>query len=333
MEAFDLVIVGGGAAAWSAAMYARRYGLETAVLQEQFGGETATAGVIENYPGLERVDGFELVNQMRDVALKLGAKVFEGKATEAEDRLHCFRVQAEGRTFLGKALILATGLEHRKMGVPKEDGLRGRGVHYCATCDGPFYKGKRVAVVGGGDSAVKWANQLLDAGVAHVSLIVREKNLGRAEPINRQRLERRSGVTTLFSNEVTALIGAKKLEAVELKAAVAGAHRLTFDAVFVAIGAVPRNDLAQQLDVRLDREGFVIVDPRTMTTRIPGVFAAGDVTDASGDFKQVVTGAAQGAIAATSAYHHVAEHPNVCIIHNVTTKRVLPRRAVSAKKR
>ncbi|TAK37387.1 MAG: thioredoxin reductase [Lysobacteraceae bacterium] len=340
MEAFDAIIVGGGAAAWSAAIYARRYNLETLLIEEEFGGETSRAGIIENYPGFARIDGFDLMDKMKGQAVTLGVRLVDGRAALVQNRYHCFRVRVGKDAFQGKTIILATGMEHRKLGLSKEDALKGKGIHYCATCDGPLFKGKRVAVVGGGDSAVKWANQLSDMGAAQVTLIVREPDLSRAEPINRARLEGKRNVDVLFGNEIVELIGDARLEAVRLKHPSETGDRIALDAVFVAIGAVPRGELPGQLGVRLDAFGQVEVDPRTLATSVDGVFAAGDVTNASGAFKQIVTGAAQGAIAATSAYHDVTTHPATCGLHAVPVVGLLPastpparRRASATKKR
>ncbi len=332
MDSFDCIIVGGGAAAWATAIYARRYNLETLVIEEQFGGETALAGAIENYPGFTRIDGFDLMEKMRDQAVGLGAKAVEGKATLVENRYHCFRVGVGKDVFQGRTLVLAMGMEHRTLGLPKEKELKGKGIHYCATCDGPLFKGKRVAVVGGGDSAVKWANQLSDMGVAHVFLIVREKDLSRAEPINRKRLSEKTDVTVLFGNEIVALQGDKTLTGVRLRKKADGQDALPLSAVFVAIGAEPRGELATQLGVKRDAHGQVDVDPRTMATSVDGVFAAGDVSNASGSFKQIVTAAAQGAIAATSCYRDVHEHPQACSLHAVPVAGLLAARAAPSRK-
>ncbi len=317
MRHFDTIIVGGGAAAYAAAIYAKRYDLSVLVVEGEFGGETALAGAIENYPGFESIDGFDLMKRMKDQATKLGAVAVAGEATLVRNSYHCFRVKAGEAAYDGKTIILATGMEHRKLGLAREDELRGKGIHYCATCDGPLFKGKRVGVVGGGDSAVKWANQLADVGVASVTMFVREQDLSRAEPINRDRLATRSNVTTLLETAVTALQGGPPLASVRYRGKDGQEKAMPLDGLFVAIGAKPRGALAKQLGVRLAKSGEVAVDPRTMATSVDGVFAAGDLTDASGSFKQIVTGAAQGAIAATSAYADVQEHGGACSLHAV----------------
>ncbi|MBI4434615.1 FAD-dependent oxidoreductase [Candidatus Uhrbacteria bacterium] len=351
MRAYDVLIIGSGAAAYAAAIYARRYNLSVGIVAKMFGGYTATAGVIENYPGTPKIDGYELMEKMKAQAVdELGTEIIEGEATIVKNEYHCFQVQSsEGRvqssehgTLLlqAKTLILATGMEHRSLNLPRENEYKAKGVHYCATCDGPVYRGKPVAVVGGGDSAVKSANQLADMGAAHVSLIVREDNVDRAEPINRDRLMERVSagkMDVFYGTEVREYVGGPPLEAVRLERrggvtsppiGRSDGHRTTptgdsdldvlpVNAVFIEVGATPRNALAKELGVILNPRGEVHVDPITMATNVDGVFACGDLTDASGSFKQIVTGAAQGAIAATSAYKDISQHGRACEMHAV----------------
>ncbi|MBI4262203.1 FAD-dependent oxidoreductase, partial [Candidatus Uhrbacteria bacterium] len=307
MEFYDTIIIGGGAAAYSAGMYASRYEMKTLLIEGEFGGETAVAATIENYPGFKAIDGFDLMEKMKDHAVSTGVKVVQGKAELVSNAIHCFRVQVGETIYEGKTLILATGSERRTLNLPNEKEFKQRGVHYCVTCDGPLFRGKRVAIVGGGDAAVKGANQLADTA-AEIFVIVRETNINRAEPINRDRLLSRKNVHILYSTEITELHGTNRLAQITLSKPYNGSPALPLDALFVAIGATPRTDLAKKLGVALDAQGYVDVDPRTMKTNIDGVFAAGDVTNASGAFKQIVTGAAQGSIAATSAYQDLGEH-------------------------
>lgn len=316
MQYYDTMILGGGAAAYAAAIYAARYKMKTLLIQEEFGGETASAGVIENYPGFQKIEGFELMQKMEAQATALGVTIMHGKAALAQNIHHCFQIKVGQEFFEGKTIIFAVGMERRKMGLPKEDMLKGKGVHYCATCDAPLYKEKIVGVLGGGDSAVKNANQLAEYATK-VYLIVREKNLQRAEPINRDQLEKRKNIFVLYETEVKELMGERKLKGVRLSKTVEGSDVLSLDGLFVAIGAIPRSTIPQELGVGMNEKGEVIVD-RMMKTSIDGVFAAGDITDASGSFKQIVTAAAQGSIAATAAYQDVSTHAaNVCELHAV----------------
>jgi len=330
-KSFDILIIGSGAAAYAAAIYARRYNLATAIVEKSFGGYTAVSGIIENYPGVPRTDGYELMRAMRKQAVdELGTEIIEGEASLVKNEYHCFQVQASGvsgqqsdtdsRLLQSKTLILATGMKHRSLHLPRESEYTAKGVHFCVTCDGPVYRGKSVAVVGGGDAAVKSAVQLADMGASHVTLIVREDNVDRAEPINRDRLMAHvaAGNTDVrYETEVTEYLGGPPLTGVRLSNARAGDDTLTASAVFIEIGSVPRNALAKELGVTCNARGEVHVDPVTMATNVDGVFACGDLTDASGDFKQIVTSAAQGAIAATSAYKDISQHGRACTMHAV----------------
>ncbi|MBI4143203.1 FAD-dependent oxidoreductase [Candidatus Uhrbacteria bacterium] len=329
-HAFDVLIIGSGAAAYAAAIYARRYNLSVGIVSKMFGGYTATAGIIENYPGNRKVDGFALMEIMRQQAVDdLGAETIDGEAMLVKNEYHCFGVKLQADSskpqvnemmLQAKTLILATGMEHRTLGLPREIEYKAKGVHYCATCDGPVYKGKPIAVVGGGDSAVKSANQLVDMGAAHVTLIVREDNVDRAEPINRDRFMANVSagkVTIRYGTAVTEYIGGPPLEGVRLSKPHDDSDVLAVVAVFIEIGATPRGTLAHDLGVTLNARGEIHVDPVTLATNVDGVFACGDVTDASGAFKQIVTGAAQGAIAATSAYKDISQHGRACDMHAV----------------
>jgi thioredoxin reductase (NADPH) len=316
MTYYDTIIIGGGAAAYSAAIYASRYNMKTIVISKEFGGESATAGLIENYPGFpEGIDGFELMQNMKKQAEKNGVEFVDGLASLVKNVHHCFQIDVGKKHFEGKTIILCVGTEQRTLGLKREQDLKGKGLHYCATCDGPLYKGKRVAIVGGGDSAVKWANQMSPIA-GEVVIIAREDSLDRAEPINLARLDERKNVTRIIENEVTAFVGEDRISGITLKHPHDGSHDLPVDAVFVAIGAIPRSEIPKDLDVNLDERGQVMVD-KMMKTSVDGVFAAGDITDGAGSFKQIVTAAAEGALAATSAYHDTLEHPNVCSLHAV----------------
>lgn len=311
MKSYDTIIIGGGAAAYAAGIYAKRYEMSVLLIEEEPGGETALAWTVENYPGFKSIDGFELMQKMMEQAKDLGVEVVEGKATLVKNQHHCFQVSVDQETYQGKTIILATGSARRKLGLPREDELKGKGVHYCMTCDGPIYKGKIIAIAGGGDAAVKAGNLASEYG-NQVYLIVREDNLKRAEPINLERLQKKSNVKIIFKTEVKEIVGEKFLSGVKL----ASGEELATDALFVEIGAIPRVDLAKELEVKLDERGYIDADPRTMLTNVDGVFAAGDVTNATGAFKQIVTGAAQGAIAATSAFKDLGDHGrDVCELH------------------
>lgn len=312
-DVYDLVIIGSGVAGLAAGLYAGRYRLKTAVIGEPFGGETASAGTIENYPGNAGVDGYELASVMRKQADGVGTKVLDEKAILVERNEHCFVVCTASAFYPAHSIILAGGAERRRLGLPNEQALTGRGVHYCITCDGPLYKNKTIAIVGGGDASVKGVN-LAAAYAAKIYLIVRGKEII-AEPINREQMERLgSKVEIIFDNSVSELAGNAKLDNIVLAKSYEGSNKLQLDGLFVEIGAVPNTEIPKSLGVELDDKGYVKTDSM-MRTNVHGVFAAGDMVNFFGRFKQAVTAAAMGAVAATSAYEDRQVHGELCPVH------------------
>lgn len=310
---YDLIIIGSGAAGLGAALYSGRYRMKTLVIGKEFGGETAKAGTIENYPGIQAIDGYELMGAMKQQAKNLGVEVVDAEATEVKRQEHCFEVCSNKTTYQTHAIIFAIGAERRRLGLPKEKELTGRGVHYCVTCDGPVYNGKTIAMVGGGDASVKGA-VLAAEYVSKLFLIVRGKEVT-AEPINLERMKKLGDkIEVILETEVREIIGGKKLEKVILSPAFKGSNELVVDGLFVEIGAIPNVELAKSLGVELDDHGYVKTDAM-MQTNIDGVFAAGDAVNHFGSFKQDITAAAMGAVAATSAYNDRKIHGELCPIH------------------
>ena len=218
-------------------------------------------------------------------------------------------------TYQTHAIIFATGAERRRLGLPNEKELTGRGVHYCVTCDGPVYGGKTIAMVGGGDASVKGA-VLAAEYVNKLFLIVRGKEVS-AEPINLERMKTLGDkIEVILETEVKEVVGKNKLEKVVLSRPFKGSTDLVLDGLFVEIGATPNVLLAQKLGVVLDERGHIEVD-NMMQTNIDGVFAAGDVVNHFGSFKQDITAAAMGAVAATSAYNDRKVHGELCEMHAV----------------
>lgn len=310
---YDIVIIGSGAAGLSAGIYAGRYRTKVIIFGEQFGGETAKAGAIENYPGFKSIDGYELMEKMREQAEALGAEIIDDKVTEIKREGHCFEIVAGGKTYRANTLLFATGAERRHLGLPNEKELTGRGVHYCVTCDGPVYGGKTIAMVGGGDASVKGVN-LAAEYAKKIYLIVRDKKIT-AEAINLEHLkELGEKVEILLETEVKELAGKDKLEKITLSKPYNGFVDLVIDGLFVEIGAIPNVDLATSLGVELDERGYIKVDSM-MRTNIDGIFAAGDTINHFGSFKQDITAAATGAVAATSAYEDHKVHGDLCAFH------------------
>ena len=315
-EQYDAVIVGQGAAAYAAALYAARYQMRTIVIGEMFGGETATGGLIENYPGYPEIDGYDLMLKFREQAEKYEVPVVEDKVESIDRTAHCFEARtSSGETYRGTTVILAVGRERRKLGLQHEDEWTGRGVSFCSTCDAPLHRGNVVAVVGGGDAAVKGA-VLLSKYAERVYIVYRGAAFTRPEAANLRLLEGSANVERLFNTNVIRLKGDDSLSGIVLDQEVNGSAELTVNGLFIEIGADPRTELARQLEIQLNDRDEIIVD-KAMRTNVHGVFAAGDVTDAGGELKQTLTAAAQGALAATAAYADVSEHPNACEVHAV----------------
>ncbi len=310
MDKYDLVVVGSGAAGLSAAIYAGRYKMKTLVIGKEFGGETARAGKIENYPGFKSIDGYELMGLMREQAKELGAEVVNGEVTSVSKDGGCFKVATPKKEFKTLNVLFAVGSERRRLGKPNEKELTGRGVHFCITCDGPVYGGKTIAVVGGGDASVKGINLAAEYAQKIYFLVMDKKVI--AEPINHEHMMKLGDkVETLFETKVEEIIGKDKLEKIVLNRAYNGSKDLVIDGLFIEIGAMPNTSLAKNLGAELDDKGYIKTD-NMMKTNIPGVFAAGDTVNLFGRFKQDITASAMGAVAATSAYEHYQLHADKC---------------------
>ena len=312
-NSYDVLIVGQGAAAFSAGLYAARYQMKPIIFGDRFGGETAIGGVIENYPGYPGIDGFDLMTKMKEQVESYQVEVVDEGVEAITQQEDCFEATTEEGVYQGASVILAVGRERRKLNLPMEEEWTGKGVSYCSTCDAPLYRNKVAAVVGGGNAAVEGA-MLLAKYATKVYIIYRGESFLRPEPINLQRLGQIPNVETLFSTSVIELKGRDGLEGVALDRPHNGSVEVTLDGLFIEIGADPRTKLPLDLGVELNEQDEVRVD-KMMRTSAHGVFAAGDLTDASGSLKQTITAAAQGALAATSAYEYVSTHPGACGLH------------------
>lgn len=302
-KVYDILIIGGGPAGYTAALYGARSGFSTAVLEKLSpGGQMATTSDVENYPGFPGVvDGFELGERMQEGAEKAGAETIYADVTRLDLLADPKVAETSEGTFLGKAVILATGAHPRKLGIPQEEALVNRGVAYCATCDGSFYKDKIVVVNGGGNTAV--VDALYLAKLAKKVYLVHRRDTLRATPIYLQRLED-AGVEIIWNSVVTGLQADKKLTAVELKDVKTGETRvLPADGLFVAIGQLPESSLAAG-QVAADQAGYIIAEEDTKTS-VPGVFAAGDVRTKA--VRQIITAAADGAVAVHFAEEYLNE--------------------------
>ena len=310
----DVLIIGQGAAAYAAALYAARYQIRPILFGALFGGETATGGLIENYPGFTEIDGYELMMKFREQAERYQVPIVDEDVAKIERLDDCFQATtADGAVYTGVSVILGVGRERRRLGLDHETEWTGKGVSFCSTCDAPLHRGNTVGVVGGGDAAVKGA-VLLGKYADQVYVIYRQDRFTRPEASNLQQLQAQANVHTIFDTSVVELTGTDGLEGVVLNREYDGSRDMKLHGLFIEIGADPRVELPRQLGLALNDVDEVIVDKHGVTS-VEGVFAAGDLTDASGDLKQTITASAQGAMAATSAYEFVSTHPNRCAVH------------------
>lgn len=302
---YDMIIIGGGPGGYTAALYAARAGLDVVVLEKlSAGGQMAQTHQIDNYPGFaEGIDGFLLAEQMQQQAERFGAKSEYAEVTSLDLNAQPKKVESSEGTFLGRTVVLATGAGPRALGVPKEKELVGRGVAYCAACDGMFYKNKTVAVVGGGNSAA--ADALLLSRIAKKVIIIHRRDTLRATKVYHEPLLKAENVEFRWNSVVTELLHGSKLTGIRLQDVNSGQiSQIDVDGLFISVGRVPVTALVKgQLD--LDDSGYVI-SGEDCRTNIPGVFAVGDVR--TKQVRQVVTAVADGAVAVHMAEEYLAEH-------------------------
>jgi thioredoxin reductase (NADPH) len=293
----ELVIIGGGAAGYTAGIYAVRSGIKTVVIEKGIGGGLANVSPkIENFPGFESISGMDLMEKMKKHASKYADIHFNEEVKKIEKSNDIFKISTDKKTYDVKAIILCTGTEYRKLNAPGEKELTGKGVSYCATCDGFFFKDKKVAVIGGGNTALIESIYLKQIGCKEVYVIHRRDRLRAEDAYKNEAVEK--GVKIIYNTYVEAIKGNQKVDFLELKNVDSGEKsKLYVDGVFISIGEVPINTFAKELGVKLDERGYVIVD-RQQRTNVKGVYAAGDIT---GGLRQVVTACAEGAIAALSS--------------------------------
>ena len=302
---YDTIIIGGGPAGYTAALYATRAGMDTAILERMSpGGQMALTDIIDNYPGFpEGVDGITLGMNMQMQAERFGAQtIYEDVVSVDFTDPSVKTVRTADNTYLARTVILATGANPRELGLEKERALTGKGVHYCAHCDGRFYKGKTVAVVGGGNSAVSDALYL--SRVTEKVYVIHRRDSLRATKIYHEPLMKAENVEFVWNSEVTEILSDGRVTGVTVKNREDGSERrLDFSGLFVSIGRSPATDFLQG-SVELDEYGYIVADESTRTS-IPGVFAVGDVRTKA--LRQVVTAVADGATAIHYAEEYLAE--------------------------
>lgn len=296
---YDVIILGGGPAGYTAALYAARAGLSTLVIEKLFaGGQMTQTTQIDNYPGLPKgIDGVTLGMEMQAGAERFGVKTLYTEATAVSASEAVKVVHTPQGSFESKTLIIATGADHRHLGLDREEALIGRGVAYCAACDGMMYRGKTVAVVGGGNSAA--ADAALLARVAKKVYLIHRRDSLRASRVYHQPLSETANLEFVWNSTVSELLHDDTLTGVIVTDGNTGEQRtIPLDGLFISIGRKPATDLFRG-QLRLDDQGYIVADETTATS-LPGVFAAGDVRTKA--VRQIVTATADGAVAA-----HMAE--------------------------
>ncbi len=302
---YDTIIIGSGVTGLAAGMYAGRLGMKTLVIGEAPGGTITLTNVVENYPGFKKITGQELADNIKEHALdyKEFVELKDGRVTKIErkNEKEAFTLFLEEEVVYGKTIIFATGTKWKELKVPGHDEFRNKGVHYCALCDGFFYRNKIAAVVGGSDSAVKDALVLAEHA-KKVYLIIRGDQL-KAEPINIKRVGNNEKIEVVTNTNIIKITGDEKgVTKVILDKPYNGNNELELEGIFIAIGHIALSDLAKTLNVTLNEKGEIKIN-RNAETNIPGVYAAGDVTDSH--FKQAITGVSEGVTAAHSVYEYV----------------------------
>ncbi len=290
---YDTIIIGAGPAGLTSAIYLRRANKKVLVLEAKgYGGQIASADKVENYPGIPQISGYELAENLYKQAKNMGAEIkFETVEAVGQDKT----VKTSGGTYQGKTVIIANGAAKRKLNLKKESEFIGKGISYCATCDGNFFKGKTVTVVGGGNSALEDALYLSD--LADKVYVVHQFNEFNGEEKYREDLLKKSNVSFMMESTVTAINGKNKLETVTVTARNGTAQEIGTDGLFIAIGQEPKNNVFSNV-VNLNDAGYIKCD-NSVYTKTDGIFAAGDTREK--ELRQLTTAVSDGSLAASAA--------------------------------
>ena len=299
---YDVIIIGTGPAGYTAAIYCSRYNLKTAIIGKEPGGMAATAHKVENWPGEISLSGSDLMEKFKSHVKNFNVEIIDSQVKKITKNNNTFTIYLNNNEIIAKSIILAVGTKHRNLNIEGEKEFLGKGVSYCSTCDGAFFKNKKVAIIGGGNSAFMAANQLSDIAKTVYLIYIDEKPL--AMPSWVQRVTAKKNVTIIPKNTVVKIIGNKFVEKIQLKENFNNNDLLEIDGVFVEIGSIPNDHLIANLGIKTNDKKYMIVD-NTQKTNIDGVFAAGDITTNSNGFAQIITASAEGAISALSAYKYI----------------------------
>jgi thioredoxin reductase (NADPH) len=302
MSPFDLIILGGGPAGLSAGIYAKRAKIDTVLIEKAMpGGLITTTDIIENYPGFpEGISGMELGQRFEDQAKKYGLDIVFGKAVKLEVKNSIINIYTEEHPYSSKAVIIATGSEPKKLGIPGEEAFIGKGVSYCATCDGPFYKDKNVAVIGGGNGALEEAIFLTK--FAKLVTIIHRRNDLRADKVLQEKAASNPKIFVKLNSVIEEIKGDEKVRSLKLIDTLSNKKSsINVDGVFIYAGLKPSTEFLKDI-IKLDDTGHILTDEK-LATNIPGIFAAGDVRTKK--LRQVVTSVADGAIAVNSVKEYL----------------------------
>ncbi len=297
---YDLIIIGLGPAALTAAIYAGRRELNTLVIGKEIGGQLVWADLIENYPGTPNIKSFDLINNMKNQAEEFGAKIFSDEIKEINKENGIFVLKSNKKIYEAKSVIISTGLSPRRLAIPGEIEFNGKGVSYCANCDGPFYKNKTVAVIGGGNSALDAAEVL--SKIAKEVYLIHHKNSFNAFEALQKDIDNKNNITKLFSTELKEIIGDNNVKQIIINNLANNSQkRLIVDGIFIEIGRIASTDIFSHL-VERNKKNQILVDSKGKT-KTEGLYAAGDVT--SCEVKQITVAVGQATIAALDAYNYI----------------------------
>ncbi len=304
---YDIIIIGGGPAGYTAALYASRAGLDTAVIERMApGGQMVLTDIIDNYPGFEEgIQGYALSMKMQQGAERFGAKTLYAEVTSVDFSEKIKRINTATLTYLAKAVVISTGANPRHLGLEKENDLIGRGIHYCAHCDGRFYKDKVVAVVGGGNTAVSDALHL--SRIAKKVYVIHRRGSLKATKLYHQPLMNAENVEFLWNSRVTAILGEERVSGAEVTFNSGDVKNIQCDGIFVSIGREPATDFLGNA-LALDDNKYIVAD-ETAQTSVKGVYAVGDVRTKV--LRQVVTAVSDGANAIHFAEEYLAQFDNL----------------------
>ncbi|MEA3273137.1 MAG: FAD-dependent oxidoreductase [Patescibacteria group bacterium] len=296
----SLIIIGAGAAALTASIYASRYKMEHIIIGSAPGGQVFEAHRVCNFPTEQDISGAKLVAKMQKHTESLGNRILVDEIIDIKKENNEFKITTQAKKiYFAKAVLLATGTEHRQLNLPDEDKFIGRGVSYCATCDALFYKDKVVAVVGGSDSANTASLYLAEIAKKVYQIYRKDKLRGETTWINQ--IEKNEKIEVIYETEVVGLMGENQLEKIKLSKSYKDQSEIETDGLFVEIGAVPQTALIKQLTLGTDEAGYVKVNA-DQTTSQEGVWAAGDITNGSNNFRQIITACSEGAIATENIF-------------------------------